>query len=414
MPTLAIDGDMETIFSSRRRKDNWISVGLAQPADVASVVVYNRQDTNRRGWLRNLGSFDVWLGMTTNDRAVKCASVPARSIPRGSYDTEPYVAECEMALAVGAYKYATIAQTGTKRFLTLSEVYVMARPSAPSLPPQPNSPPAPSSPPPAPNTPPPPLYADWAKLEGVQPIFLSEKDDEASYLRACFDLCAAANGCVGILDEPASSSTGRHCRAQAVPPADATSSGFYRPAQGTFIRRTPASPAAFAPTLGSSFLDLFDEDEMDDAIDPILGAHPEGAPQWVLDLQVDLHLHSGTQPVAGVPLASTPEPLPYLGAGLGAGFLLGVLAVGAAFGLRRACTLSTKTTIALRRAKAVPIDAHGVTTTNAVTWGELNRALKACEKKGALSAESSKRSGVDASISTHSTDGLPTAASDQV
>lgn len=141
--------------------DPWLSIELDREAVVGFVQVHDRYIKGVRcdGCSRRLGIFEVWVGNSTashpawQQHATRCATVHAPATTDA----------VELMVACGATgRYVTILQPGSRRLLSLAEVFVFEQlsppppPTPPSPPAPPLPPPAPPSPPPAPPSPPPP------------------------------------------------------------------------------------------------------------------------------------------------------------------------------------------------------------------------------------------------------------------
>jgi len=128
----AIDGDLSSLCATSNEQQAWASVRVPPGTAVGAVGVYNRDDIEE--YIRWLGAFDVWVGSSFGDLAVRCGEWSGETTSAG-----PYVIDCGGAVG----EYVTVRQLGAARYLTIAEL-VPHEYAGPLLPPRP-PPPPPSS-----------------------------------------------------------------------------------------------------------------------------------------------------------------------------------------------------------------------------------------------------------------------------
>ena len=121
---LTIDDDLSNYCVSGEDVGNWLSIAVPSGIPIGYVAAYNIR-TETGYWPSQLGDFGVWVsdmpGDTTSSSAVKCGESSYRGGAVG-LDMDPYVLWC--AGAIGGY--VTLKQSGGRRYLVISEMYVYA------------------------------------------------------------------------------------------------------------------------------------------------------------------------------------------------------------------------------------------------------------------------------------------------
>jgi len=113
------DGKSSTFGKSKKKKTNpWFSAKASLGKPISSVTV--TPDTKNKSSKRKkyLKDFEIWVGETAGDKAVKCGGPFAWSVIKKG----PITTSC--AAAKSKHRYVTVILPGTRNTLAFGEIEV--------------------------------------------------------------------------------------------------------------------------------------------------------------------------------------------------------------------------------------------------------------------------------------------------